>query len=213
MGETNPACIESGRFFFSQHRRRAVEPDAATRNCDDVCATFSSCKIRFTGSNPSRSKIVVAVALWATRALPTRPRAASARQAGKRLQPFARLAILSRSIRQRFLNDCHEYVFHFTKSGRVQLNRLALGVPYQDKSNISRWPHTQRGRSALPREHVVRSLRNNSKSGERTSASGDVSSSTCRMVYRTAWSVTRPIHARSFSRHWKLCGRERSAVA
>src|SRR5438034_8265182 len=45
----------------------------------------------------------------------------------------------------RFLNDCHEYVFHFTKSGRVELNRLALGVPYQDKSNIARWSHS-RGR-------------------------------------------------------------------
>ena len=43
----------------------------------------------------------------------------------------------------RFLNDCHEYVFHFTISGRVELNRLALGVPYQDKSNIARWSHTE----------------------------------------------------------------------
>jgi site-specific DNA-methyltransferase (adenine-specific) len=43
----------------------------------------------------------------------------------------------------RFLNDCHEYVFHFTTSGRVELNRLALGVPYQDKSNIARWSHTR----------------------------------------------------------------------
>jgi site-specific DNA-methyltransferase (adenine-specific) len=46
---------------------------------------------------------------------------------------------------QRFVNDCHEYVFHFTKTGWVELDRLALGVPYQDKSNISRWSHT-RGR-------------------------------------------------------------------
>ncbi len=44
---------------------------------------------------------------------------------------------------KRFPNDCHEYVFHFTKSGRVELDRLALGVPYQDKSNISRWSHTR----------------------------------------------------------------------
>jgi len=43
---------------------------------------------------------------------------------------------------KRFLNDCHEYVFHFTKTGRVEIDRLALGVPYQDKSNISRWSHT-----------------------------------------------------------------------
>ena len=43
---------------------------------------------------------------------------------------------------KRFLNDCHEYVFHFTKSGRVELDRLGVGVPYQDKSNIARWRHT-----------------------------------------------------------------------
>ena len=40
---------------------------------------------------------------------------------------------------QRFLNDCHEYIFHLTKNADVQLDRLALGVPYQDKSNIKRW--------------------------------------------------------------------------
>ena len=44
---------------------------------------------------------------------------------------------------KRFLNDCHEYIFHFTKTGRVELDRLALGVPYQDKSNIGRWRHTR----------------------------------------------------------------------
>jgi site-specific DNA-methyltransferase (adenine-specific) len=46
---------------------------------------------------------------------------------------------------KRFLNDCHEYIFHFTKSGRVEIDRLVLGVPYQDKTNIARWTHT-RGR-------------------------------------------------------------------
>ncbi len=40
---------------------------------------------------------------------------------------------------QRYLNDCHEYIFHFTKSGSVPLDRLAIGVPYQDKTNIGRW--------------------------------------------------------------------------
>jgi site-specific DNA-methyltransferase (adenine-specific) len=43
---------------------------------------------------------------------------------------------------RRFLNDCHEYIFHFTKSGCVEIDRLALGVPYQDKSNVARWSHT-----------------------------------------------------------------------
>jgi site-specific DNA-methyltransferase (adenine-specific) len=39
----------------------------------------------------------------------------------------------------RFVNDCHEFIFHFTPEGRTPLDRLAVGVPYQDKSNISRW--------------------------------------------------------------------------
>ncbi|MEO8439392.1 MAG: site-specific DNA-methyltransferase [Spartobacteria bacterium] len=42
----------------------------------------------------------------------------------------------------RFLNDCHEYVFHMTREGKTPLDRLALGVPYADKSNIARWGHT-----------------------------------------------------------------------
>lgn len=43
---------------------------------------------------------------------------------------------------KRFLNDCHEYVFHFTKEGDVPVDRLAIGVEYADKSNIARWSHT-----------------------------------------------------------------------
>jgi site-specific DNA-methyltransferase (adenine-specific) len=44
---------------------------------------------------------------------------------------------------KRFLNDCHEYILHFTKTGRVEIDRLAIGAPYQDKSNIARWSHTR----------------------------------------------------------------------
>jgi len=40
---------------------------------------------------------------------------------------------------QRFLTDCHEYIFHFTKDKNVKLDKLGVGVPYQDKSNIGRW--------------------------------------------------------------------------
>lgn len=43
---------------------------------------------------------------------------------------------------QRFVNDCHEYVFHLTKTGSVPLDRRAAGVPYVHKSNIARWGHT-----------------------------------------------------------------------
>ncbi|MEM0438742.1 MAG: site-specific DNA-methyltransferase [Sulfolobales archaeon] len=39
----------------------------------------------------------------------------------------------------RFLNNNFEYIFHFTKNGDVELDRLAIGVPYQDKTNIGRW--------------------------------------------------------------------------
>lgn len=40
---------------------------------------------------------------------------------------------------RRFLNDCHEFVFHFTPGGNTPLDRQAVGVRYQDESNISRW--------------------------------------------------------------------------
>ena len=40
---------------------------------------------------------------------------------------------------KRFLNDTHEYVFHFTKAGNNDIDRLALGVPYKDQTNIKRW--------------------------------------------------------------------------
>jgi site-specific DNA-methyltransferase (adenine-specific) len=39
----------------------------------------------------------------------------------------------------RFLNDCHEFIFHFTPRGSTSLDRRALGVPYQDQSNVGRW--------------------------------------------------------------------------
>ena len=43
---------------------------------------------------------------------------------------------------KRYVNDCHEYVFHLTHTGNVELDRRAAGVPYVHKSNIARWGHT-----------------------------------------------------------------------
>src|SRR6266568_4726439 len=40
---------------------------------------------------------------------------------------------------ERFLHDCHEFVFHFTPNGDTPLRRQAIGVKYQDKSNVARW--------------------------------------------------------------------------
>lgn len=45
---------------------------------------------------------------------------------------------------KRFINKCHEYIFHFTKNGDVKLDKLSVGVPYQDKSNIGRWKQATR---------------------------------------------------------------------
>jgi site-specific DNA-methyltransferase (adenine-specific) len=67
---------------------------------------------------------------------------------------------------RRFLNDCHEFVFHLTLAGRTPIDRLALGVPYADKSNIARWSHT-RGRDRrcrgntwfIPYKTIVRRAR------------------------------------------------------
>ena len=40
---------------------------------------------------------------------------------------------------KKYLNNCHEYIFHFTKNKNVDLDKLSIGVPYADKSNIGRW--------------------------------------------------------------------------
>lgn len=39
----------------------------------------------------------------------------------------------------RFVNDCHEFVFHFSRTGHTPIDRKAVGVKYQDKSNVTRW--------------------------------------------------------------------------
>lgn len=45
----------------------------------------------------------------------------------------------------RFLNNCHEFVFHLTKRGDVALDKLAIGVPYADLSNLSRGSRGKNG--------------------------------------------------------------------
>jgi len=49
---------------------------------------------------------------------------------------------------RRFLNHNHEAIFHFTKTGKVELDRLAIGVPFKDKSNIARFGHARDSRCA-----------------------------------------------------------------
>lgn len=45
----------------------------------------------------------------------------------------------------RFLNDCHEFIFHFTPGGTTALDRTAIGVAYQDSSNVTRWKSAASG--------------------------------------------------------------------
>ena len=40
---------------------------------------------------------------------------------------------------RRFLHDSHEFVFHFSPAGTTLLDRQAVGVKYQDQSNVARW--------------------------------------------------------------------------
>ena len=49
---------------------------------------------------------------------------------------------------RRYLNQNHEAIFHFTKTGSVEIDRLAVGVPFKDKSNIARWGHKRDKRCA-----------------------------------------------------------------
>jgi site-specific DNA-methyltransferase (adenine-specific) len=46
---------------------------------------------------------------------------------------------------RRFVHDCHEFVFHFSASGETPLDRQAIGVKYQDQSNVARWRNAASG--------------------------------------------------------------------
>ena len=101
---------------------------------------------------------------------------------------------------RRFLNDCHEYVFHLTKSGRVEIDRLALGVPYQDKSNIARWSHTS-GRDRRCRGNTwfipYETIQSRAKGA---AASGHISGRAGGMVHQAARRFARQHDVRSISR-------------
>jgi len=42
---------------------------------------------------------------------------------------------------KRFMHHNHEHIYHFSLSNNAELNRLAIGIPFQDKSNIARRGH------------------------------------------------------------------------
>jgi site-specific DNA-methyltransferase (adenine-specific) len=42
---------------------------------------------------------------------------------------------------KRFMHHNHEHIFHLTLSNNVELDRLSIGLPFQDKTNIARRGH------------------------------------------------------------------------
>jgi site-specific DNA-methyltransferase (adenine-specific) len=42
---------------------------------------------------------------------------------------------------KRFMHHNHEHIFHLTLSNHVELDRLSIGLPFQDKTNIARRGH------------------------------------------------------------------------
>ena len=64
---------------------------------------------------------------------------------GKRLSEDVAVGHYKPINSERFVNDCHEYIFHFSPAGKNRLDRQAVGVPYQDASNIKRWANAGGG--------------------------------------------------------------------
>ena len=44
---------------------------------------------------------------------------------------------------RRFMHHNHEQIFHLTLANNVELDRLAIGIPFQDKTNIARRKHAR----------------------------------------------------------------------
>ena len=75
----------------------------------------------------------------------------------------------------RFLNDCHEYIFHLhperNNADRSARPRRSVRGQEQHRALVAH----ARARSSLPRQYLVRSLPNHPASRERAPASGHIS--------------------------------------
>lgn len=58
------------------------------------------------------------------------------------IQSYGHIKPKPRSIR--FLNQHYEDIYHFTKTGDIEIDRFAIGVPYQEERNSWRWKHTHK---------------------------------------------------------------------
>ena len=62
---------------------------------------------------------------------------------------------------RRFMHHNHEHIFHMTLNNNVELDRLSIGIPFQDKTNIARRGHERdlrcRGNTWFIRYSTVKS--------------------------------------------------------
>lgn len=54
----------------------------------------------------------------------------------------------------KYLTGSHESIYHFTKSGNTNLDKNAIGVEHQDKSNVERWAKDGKKRDKRDRGDV-----------------------------------------------------------
>ena len=111
---------------------------------------------------------------------------------------------------ERFVNDCHEYVFHFTPTGRTPLDRRAVGVEYQEPVQ-HRSVAVGLDRAAVPRQHMVHPVLDNPESSARPSPPRYVSTAPTAAVSpaardRTMRACGRPVYGAR-----ELCRRVRGA--
>ena len=111
---------------------------------------------------------------------------------------------------RRFLHDCHEFVFHFTPGGDTPLDRQAVGVRYQDPSNIGRWRAAASGVRCrgntwfIPYDTIQRPR-------ERSAAPGNVSTDASRDVSPAARPRSHSNRGRPVPGPWLDGGRLRAA--
>ena len=98
---------------------------------------------------------------------------------------------------------------HFPLHARrpTSIDRLALGVPYAGQEQHRALVAHAGQRSALPRQHLVHSLRNNSASRAKNGRIRRRFPSSWRELHQAARRHARRNDARSVSRYWKFRGR------
>ena len=163
------------RLAVPERRRQADRPVDGARRRAGGSARICSCRTRFTGSSRSRSR----------RRSPARAPASTT---------TSRSATTSRSTAGGSSTTATSSSSTSRRGGDTPLDRQAIGVRYQDQSNVGALADGGVGR-ALPRQHLVHSLRDDPEPREGPAASGHLPAEAAGDVPAAA----RPRSARSSS--------------